>query len=152
MSIITQNVDDLHERAGSSDVLHLHGELFKVTSSQNPNDPHQIRTLKADEWEVKIGDKAPDGSQLRPFIVWFGEAVPNIERAAEICGKADVFLIIGTSLNVYPAAGLIQYVPEGCPVYLIDPAEVTIPAYMPVTHIKKGASEGMKAFLQMLQQ
>lgn len=152
VSIITQNVDDLHERAGSSDVLHLHGELFKVTSSQNPNDPHQIRTLKADEWEVKIGDKAPDGSQLRPFIVWFGEAVPNIERAVEICGKADVFLIIGTSLNVYPAAGLIQYVPEGCPVYLIDPAEVTIPAYMPVTHIKKGASEGMKAFLQMLQQ
>ena len=133
-------------------MLHLHGELFKVTSSQNPNDPHQIRTLKADEWEVKIGDKAPDGSQLRPFIVWFGEAVPNIERAAEICGKADVFLIIGTSLNVYPAAGLIQYVPEGCPVYLIDPAEVTTPAYMPVTHIKKGASEGMKAFLQMLQQ
>ena len=78
--------------------------------------------------------------------------MPDSERAAEICSKADVFLIIGTSLNVYPAAGLIQYVPQGCPLYLIDPAEVTIPAYIPVTHIKKGASEGMKAFLQTLQQ
>lgn len=151
VSIITQNVDDLHERAGSTNVLHLHGELFKVTSSLNPNDPRQIRTLKDDEWEVKIGDKAQDGSQLRPFIVWFGEAVPNIERAAEISGKADVFLVIGTSLNVYPAAGLLQYAPQGCPIYLIDPAEVKISAYIPVTHIKKGASEGMKEFIRLMQ-
>ena len=151
VSIITQNVDDLHERAGSTNVLHLHGELFKVTSSLNPNDPRQIRTLRDDEWEVKIGDKAQDGSQLRPFIVWFGESVPNIERAAEISGEADVFLVIGTSLNVYPAAGLLQYAPQGCPIYLIDPAEVKIPAYVPVTHIKKGASEGMKEFIQLMQ-
>ena len=148
VSIITQNVDDLHERAGSSDVLHLHGELFKVTSSLSPNDPRQIRMLKADEWEVKIGDKAPDGSQLRPFIVWFGEPVPNIEPAIELCGDADIFLVIGTSLNVYPAAGLLRYAPMGCPIYLIDPADVHCP--MSVTHIRKGASEGMKEFISLL--
>ena len=151
VSIITQNVDDLHERAGSTNVLHLHGELFKVTSSLTPNDPRQIRTLRDDEWEVKMGDQAQDGSQLRPFIVWFGESVPNIERAAEISSEADVFLVIGTSLNVYPAAGLLQYAPQGCPIYLIDPAEVKIPAYIPVTHIKKGASEGMKEFIRLMQ-
>lgn len=151
VSIITQNVDDLHERAGSTNVLHLHGELFKVTSSLNPNDPRQIRTLKDEEWEVKIGDKAQDSSQLRPFIVWFGESVPNIERATEICGEADLFLVIGTSLNVYPAAGLLQYAPQGCPIYLIDPAEVKIPSYIPVTHIRKGASEGMKEFMRLVQ-
>ena len=150
VSIITQNVDDLHERAGSSEVLHLHGELFKVTSSQNPNNPYQIRTLKADEWEVKIGDKAPDGSQLRPFIVWFGEPVPEIDKAVEECAKADMLIVIGTSLNVYPAAGLTRCVPPGTPIYLIDPKPVTWNSDETVHHIMKGASEGMKELVSIL--
>ena len=146
--IITQNVDDLHERAGSTDVLHLHGELFKVTSSLHPNDPSQISTLPADKPDVHLGDLAPDGSQLRPFIVWFGESVPNIEQAVALCEQADIFLVIGTSLNVYPAAGLLRYAPHGCPIYLIDPADVPCP--IAVTHIRKGASEGMKDFIALL--
>ena len=100
VTVITQNVDNLHERAGSTEVIHLHGELTKVTSSWQPNNPKYIRELKPEEFEVKIGDKAADGSQLRPFIVWFGEAVPKIETAIDYCEKADIFLIIGTSLNV----------------------------------------------------
>ena len=104
VTVVTQNVDDLHERAGSTKVIHLHGELMKATSSNNPNDPRQIVTLDADHVDIHIGDKAADGSQLRPFIVWFGEAVPEIERAAEETSKADVFVVIGTSLNVYPAS------------------------------------------------
>ena len=115
VTVITQNVDNLHEVAGSSHVIHLHGELMKVTSSFSPNDPRYIRTLKPEEWEVKIGDTAADGSQLRPFIVWFGEAVPKIEEAITYVEKADIFLIIGTSLNVYPAAGLLNYAPADIP-------------------------------------
>ena len=111
VTVITQNVDNLHERAGSKEVIHLHGELTKVTSSWQPNNPNYIKELKPEEFEVKIGDMAADGSQLRPFIVWFGEAVPMIETAIDYCEKADIFLIIGTSLNVYPAAGLLNYVP-----------------------------------------
>ena len=107
--VITQNVDNLHERAGSSEVIHLHGELTKVTSSWQPNNPNYIRELAPEEYEVKIGDLAADGSQLRPYIVWFGESVPNIVPAIELCEKADIMIIIGTSLNVYPAAGLINY-------------------------------------------
>ena len=100
VTVITQNVDDLHERAGSTNVIHLHGELMKVTSSLSPNDPRYVRTLSPDDPEVRMGDKAGDGSQVRPFIVWFGEAVPEIERAALACQEAEVFVIIGTSLNV----------------------------------------------------
>ena len=148
VNIITQNVDNLHERAGSTNVLHLHGELMKVTSSYDPNNPHQIETLTPERCEVKIGDRAKDGSQLRPFIVWFGEAVPNIELAAELSSQADIYLIIGTSLNVYPAAGLIHYVPEGCPIYLIDPKPVEWHSTRQVHHIMKGASEGMEEFIQ----
>ena len=121
VTVITQNVDDLHERAGSTKVIHLHGELMKATSTNRPNDPTQIVTLDADHMDIHIGDKAADGSQLRPFIVWFGEAVPEIERAAEIASQADIFVVIGTSLNVYPAAGLVQFVPDYSPVYLFDP-------------------------------
>lgn len=149
VDIITQNVDDLHERAGSSRVLHLHGELAKVTSSLAPNDPSQIRTLREEEYEVKIGDKAEDGSQLRPYIVWFGEAVPNIEPAVRLVEQADIFLIIGTSLNVYPAAGLIHYVRADVPIYLIDPAPVAVPGGIRVTHIRQGASQGMREWLKM---
>lgn len=150
VTVITQNVDNLHERAGSSHVIHLHGELTMVTSSWQPNNPEYIRELKPEEYEVHIGDLAPDGSQLRPFIVWFGEAVPMIETAVEYAEKADIFVIIGTSLNVYPAAGLLNYVPAGVPVYLIDPKQVAIASGRKVHVIQKGASEGMAELKKML--
>ncbi|MBQ3992369.1 MAG: NAD-dependent deacylase [Bacteroidaceae bacterium] len=152
VTVITQNVDDLHERAGSSHVIHLHGELMKVTSSRDPNNPRYIQTLSPDHLEVKIGDKAADGSQLRPFIVWFGEPVPEIETAAEYCAKADLMLIIGTSLNVYPAAGLTRLVADGVPIYLIDPKPVQWNSSHPFHHIMQGASAGMEEFLKLLKQ
>ena len=150
VTVVTQNVDDLHERAGSTKVIHLHGELMKVTSSFNPNDPTQISTLPPDHLEVRMGETAPDGSQLRPFIVWFGEAVPMIERAAEVTADADIFVVIGTSLNVYPAAGLIQFVAPEVPVYLIDPKDVPWTSGHRYTHIKKGASAGMEELMEKL--
>ena len=150
VTVVTQNVDNLHERAGSHHIIHLHGELTKVCSSYNPNDPRYIRELKPEEFEVKMGDKAGDGSQLRPFIVWFGEAVPEIETAVRFVEKADIFVIIGTSMNVYPAASLLYYVPFSAQVYLIDPKDVNINTRRPITHIKKGASEGMKELLDKL--
>ncbi len=150
VAVITNNVANLHEQAGSTNVIHLHGELMKVTSSFSPNNPEYIQTLDADHLEVKMGDTAKDGSQLRPFIVWFGEAVPQIEIATDICSLADIFVIIGTSLNVYPAAGLTQYVPKHCPIYLIDPKPVQWNSLRPFTHIMKGASEGMKELLELL--
>lgn len=150
VTVITQNVDNLHERAGSHHVIHLHGELTKVTSSWNPNDAACICELKPEEYDVKIGDKAADGSQLRPFIVWFGEAVPMIETAVDYAEKADVFVIIGTSLNVYPAAGLLNYVPYDVPVYLIDPKEVNITSGRKVHVIRKGASAGMEELKEIL--
>ncbi len=149
--VITQNVDDLHERAGSTEVLHLHGELMKVTSSRNPNDARCIKTLTADQATLHHGDLAADGSLLRPFIVFFGEAVPNIEAATEICATADIFVVIGTSLNVYPAAGLTAYAPMDAPIFLIDPKPVQWNTARPFTHIQKGASEGMKELCQKLQ-
>lgn len=150
VTVVTQNVDNLHERAGSHHIIHLHGELTKVCSSYNPNDPRYIKELKPEEFEVKMGDKAGDGSQLRPFIVWFGEAVPEIETAVRYVEQADIFVIIGTSMNVYPAASLLYYVPSNADVYLIDPKDVNINTRRPITHIKKGASEGMKELLQLL--
>ena len=144
ITVITQNVDNLHERAGSSHVVHLHGELTKVTSSREPNNPNFIRELKPEEWEVKIGDLAKDGSQLRPFIVWFGEAVPAIEEAIGYVEKADILVIIGTSLNVYPAAGLLHYASPRAEVFLIDPNEVHVNANRTIHLIRKGASEGVK--------
>ena len=148
--VITQNVDNLHERAGSSDVIHLHGELTKVTSTWQPNNPKFIRELSSEEYEVKIGDLAADGSQLRPFIVWFGESVPMIDTAIGYCENADIFLIIGTSLNVYPAAGLLNYVPAHVPVYLIDPNDVPIASGRKVYVIQKGASDGMEELMHLL--
>lgn len=150
ITVITQNVDNLHERAGSHRVIHLHGELTKVTSSWNPNDATCIRELKPEEYDIKIGDKAADGSQLRPFIVWFGEAVPMIDTAIDYVKQADVFVIIGTSLNVYPAAGLLNYVPFSTPVYLIDPKEVSITSGRKVNVIRKGASAGMEELKDIL--
>lgn len=150
VTIITQNVDNLHERAGSTHVVHLHGELTKVTSSYQPNNPNYIKELKLEQYEVKMGDTAEDGSQLRPFIVWFGEAVPMIETAIHYTEQADIFVIIGTSLNVYPAAGLLNYVPYGVPVYLIDPKEVKISSGRQVNVIRKGASEGVYELKKIL--
>lgn len=150
VTVVTQNVDNLHERAGSTNVIHLHGELMKVTSSFAPNDPRYIRTLPDDQLEVKIGDLAPDGSQIRPFIVWFGEAVPRIEDAIMETTKADIYIVIGTSLNVYPAAGLLNYVPDGTPIYLIDPKDVNFSGFHRIHHIRKGASEGMQELVELL--
>ena len=150
VTVVTQNVDDLHERAGSTKVIHLHGELMKATSTRSPNNPTQIQTLTQEHMDIHIGDKAADGSQLRPFIVWFGEAVPKIEEAAEESMKADIYIVIGTSLNVYPAAGLLQYVAPETPVYLIDPKDVPWTSGHRYTHIKKGASAGMEELLELL--
>lgn len=150
LTVVTQNIDDLHERAGSSHVIHLHGELTKVCSSRDPNNPHFIKKLKPEEYEVKMGDKAGDGSQLRPFIVWFGEGVPEIETAIKYVEKADIFVIIGTSMVVYPAAGLLNYVPRDAQIYLIDPKPVETHTYRNVKFIQKGASEGVAELRKLL--
>lgn len=145
--IITQNVDNLHERAGSSNVLHLHGELMWVRSERNENMRFE---LPLDNCEIHIGDKAPDGAQLRPDIVWFGEAVPMLEPAIEWVEQADIFVIIGTSLNVYPAAGLLHYVKSGIPVFLIDPNPVNDPYGKVTTYIGEVASKGVKELVELL--
>ncbi len=151
VTVITQNVDNLHEKAGSSHVIHLHGELTKVCSSTQPYNTKYVKELTPENSSVKPGAKAGDGSLLRPFIVFFGESVPMMEPAAIEAQKADIFVIIGTSLNVYPAAGLIQYADPDIPVYLIDPNDVmSNNSYRKITHIKKGASEGMKDFIEMI--
>ncbi len=142
--IVTQNVDDLHERAGSTQILHLHGELRKVRSTRDESLVYDL-----DGWELKFGDQCEKGSQLRPHIVWFGEAVPMIPAAISIVEEADILLIIGTSLQVYPAASLMHYVGAGVPVYVIDPNEV-LPSRPGRTIIQMGASEGMKAFRKMI--
>lgn len=135
--VITQNVDDLHERAGSQNIIHLHGELNKVRSEYNQD---LIYTWTED---VRLGDIATDGAQLRPDIVWFGEAVPKMEPAIEETLNADILLIIGTSLQVYPAASLIDYIPRGNPVWVIDPNSVAITNPRNVQMIRKSATEGI---------
>ncbi len=150
VTVVTQNVDNLHERAGSTKVIHLHGELMKATSSLRPNDHKCIVTLPEDHLDIHIGDKAADGSQLRPFIVWFGESVPMIEPAIEEVAKADIIVIIGTSLNVYPAAGLLGYANSHCHIYLIDPKTVAYDPRIDIQHIRKGASEGMQILIKQL--
>lgn len=150
VTVITQNVDNLHERAGSTHIVHLHGELTKVCSSRDPNNPHYIKKLQPEEYEVRMGDRAGDGSQFRPFIVWFGESVPEIETAIDFVEKADIFVIIGTSMNVYPAAGLLNYVPRGAEVYLIDPKPVDTHTSRPIHVIRKGASEGVAELQKLL--
>lgn len=150
ITVVTQNVDNLHERAGSSNVIHLHGELMKVTSSKSPNCPRYIRELTKDNLEIKMGEKCEDGSQVRPFIVWFGEQVPKLEDAIVEAQQADIFLIIGTSLNVYPAASLINFVPSNAEIYLIDPKVVSVPSDRNVHIISKGASKGMEEFIKLV--
>jgi len=146
IQIITQNVDNLHEKAGSSNVLHLHGELMKVRSTGPGEETFDVDINSPD---IKIGDMCPKGYQLRPHIVWFGEAVPMIEPAVELVQKADILLIIGTSLQVYPAAGLINYTKKNTPVYLIDPNEISnLSGNIHV--ISKGASDGMEEFRNII--
>ncbi|MDX9883941.1 MAG: NAD-dependent deacylase [Prolixibacteraceae bacterium] len=146
VEIITQNVDDLHERAGSSKVLHLHGELKKVRSQKDPSLVYEL-----DSWELKIGDKCEKGSQLRPHIVWFGEAVPAMDEAVLIAEKADIFVVIGTSLNVYPAASLLYYAKPGIPVFVIDP-EKPLVSTKNVIFIEEKASRGVKILKEKLKE
>ncbi len=150
VTVVTQNVDNLHEQAGSSEVIHLHGELMKMCSSRDVDNPRFHVTLTADNYRVEPGTTAGDGSLLRPFIVFFGESVPMISIAADKAAEADIFIIIGTSLNVYPAAGLVDFVRRGVPIYLIDPKPVAAPSRSNITHIHKGASEGMRELMNIL--
>lgn len=150
VSVLTQNVDNLHEKAGSTHVIHLHGELTKACSSRNPYDERYIQELTPEHSDVAPGAKAGDGSLLRPFIVFFGESVPMLGPAAQEASEADVFVIIGSSLNVYPAAGLVQYAKPDCPIYLIDPNAVNLSGTANITHIEKGASAGMRELVERL--
>lgn len=145
VEIITQNIDNLHERAGSTKVIHLHGEIIKARSTQDPKLIYDI-----DGWELKEGMHCELGSQLRPHIVWFGESVPMIEPAAAMCGTADLFLIVGTSLQVYPASGLIHAVANQTPKFIVDP---NVPRTHGVENLKtfpKGASEGLEELAEIL--
>jgi NAD-dependent deacetylase len=146
VQIITQNIDDLHERAGSKNVLHLHGEIRKLCSSY---DVSQTVTLK--DWEQKLDTRHPDGSLLRPFVVFFGEQVPMLERAIDITATADIFVVIGTSLQVYPAASLLHYVRPNVPIYVIDP---NVPATSfpknPLHIIQKSATEGIVELMKQI--
>lgn len=141
--VITQNIDNLHEQAGSTQVLHLHGLLTQARSDRDDN-----LIVDIGDRDIHLGDKAPDGAQLRPHIVWFGEAVPNIEPATKLCEQADVFIVVGTSMNVYPAAGLIHYVPRDTPCYLIDPKAVSVSRQ--VTVIQEKATTGVKKVVDLL--
>ncbi|QDO93975.1 NAD-dependent deacylase [Formosa sediminum] len=142
VTIITQNVDDLHERAGSTNVLHLHGELLKARSVDN----HEILPWDTD---IKLGDLCAKGHQIRPHIVWFGEAVPMIDPAIDVCKTADILIIVGTSMQVYPAAGLKDYVPDGTPIFYIDPNPAKI-YDKHINTIKEKASTGMKTVIKAL--
>ncbi len=145
VNIITQNVDDLHERAGSKNILHLHGELKKVRSTCNPK---LIYTL--DNWELKLGDKCEEGSQLRPHIVWFGENVPMIEPAVSIVSEADILIVIGTSMAVYPAASLINYVRKDIPKYYIDPKAFQVSGISNLNIINEKAGIGVPKLVNEL--
>jgi len=146
VQIITQNVDDLHERAGSSSVLHLHGELKKARSSVDESLIYDI-----EGWELKFGQKCAKGSQLRPFIVWFGEAVPAMDDAIPMVEKADILVVIGTSLNVYPAAGLVNYAQRGTPVFVIDPERPSV-FIRDVIYIQEKAGRGVEILKEKLKQ
>ncbi len=152
VTVVTQNVDNLHERAGSTKIIHLHGELTKVRPENcyNDQDGFSEETVFDIGYEaIQIGDKAPNGAQLRPHIVWFGEAVPKIDQAIDAVEAADVILIVGTSLQVYPAAGLYAFAKAGTPIYIIDPAEVRVKDSR-LTHIKDVATKGMETFKNIL--
>ena len=153
VTVITQNVDNLHERAGSTRVIHLHGEATKVRPENGVyDDSYSEREVIDVGYEsVSLGDKAPNGSQLRPHIVFFGEAVPKIEKAIEVVSAADILLIVGTSMQVYPAAGLYRYADSRTPIYVVDPAD--LPLHDPrITHIKDVATKGMEKFIKILEE
>lgn len=145
VQIITQNIDDLHERAGSRKVLHLHGEIMKARSSVNPELIYPIK-----KGEIKRGEKCTEGSQLRPHIVWFGEMVPEMDRAIDLTTGADIFITVGTSLVVYPAAGLVHYAPAAAPKYLVDPGEFESSLVKGLRHIREKASDGLKTLQKEL--
>ncbi|WP_316737253.1 Sir2 family NAD-dependent protein deacetylase [Pedobacter aquatilis] len=145
VEIITQNIDDLHERAGSTKVTHLHGVITKSQSDRNASLTYPINGT-----EIKMGELCELGTQLRPHVVWFGEAVPMIEVAAKICKQADVFVLIGTSLAVYPAAGLIDFVPRNIPKYIIDPKTPDVKRYSNVINIEQTAINGVQQLKQIL--
>lgn len=145
VTIITQNVDNLHERAGSKNVIHLHGSLFESRSTVNPKLIYRI-----DGWQLNLGDKCERGSQLRPNIVWFGEMVPMIEVAANISADADLFLVVGTSLAVYPAASLIDYVSDHIKKYVVDPKRPPVLHVPNLEFIEMGASKGMERVKEIL--
>lgn len=144
VTVVTQNIDDLHERAGSTNVLHLHGEIFKMRSEKNENLITEIRN------DINLGDLAADGAQLRPHIVWFEEPVPLIEDAAAIMETADIFILIGTSLQVYPAAGLIHYLNDETPKYIIDKKIPPTGNVKNLMLIEKSATEGIEDLLKVL--
>ena len=144
VTVVTQNVDNLHERAGSTKIIHLHGELTKALSVKD-----EFTTYEIGYNDIHLGDKAPDGSQLRPFIVWFGESVPELGRAAKEVEKADILIIIGTSLNVYPAASLVHYTKPGCKIYLIDPQPMNL-RMENFIQIQDVATEGMRKLKEEL--
>ena len=145
VSVITQNVDDLHERAGSSNVIHLHGEIRKARSTY---DPSLIYNLKS--WELNPGDRCEQGSQLRPHIVWFGEMVPEMTRAQYITFTADILITVGTSLNVYPAAGLINHVQRGTKIYVVDPNDVPVQGIADLVHLKEKAGIALPRLVEQL--
>ncbi len=152
VTVVTQNVDNLHERAGSTRIIHLHGELTKVRPENCCNEmdgfsEETVFDIGSDE--VHMGDLAPNGAQLRPHIVWFGEAVPKIETAIDAVEAADMVLIVGTSLQVYPAAGLYRYAKMDVPIYIIDPADMTLRDSR-ITHIKEVATKGMETFKNLV--
>ena len=152
VTVITQNVDNLHERAGSTKVIHLHGEATKVRPENcfNDNDGYSERSvIDVGYGKVSVGDLAPNGAQLRPHIVFFGEAVPKMTQAVDVVSKADILLIVGTSMQVYPAAGLYRYASYDTPIYIIDPADVPLHDSR-ITHIKDVATAGMQKFIEML--
>lgn len=145
VDVITQNIDDLHERAGSKKVLHLHGQIMKSRSSIKRN---LLYDIKGDS--IEWGEKCEYGSQLRPDVVWFGEQVPSMSMAEDITAKADVFIVVGTSLNVYPAAGLIYAAPRNSQKYLVDPGDPIFPDHLKIEWIKRNASEGMELIFNAL--
>lgn len=152
VTVVTQNVDNLHERAGSTRIIHLHGELTKVRPEDccNETDGFSEETVfDVGAAPIHVGDLAPDGAQLRPHIVWFGEAVPKIEAAIEAVEAADILLIVGTSLQVYPAAGLYRYAGMDTPIYIIDPKDVPVRDSR-ITHIKDVATKGMEIFKNLI--
>ena len=146
VEVVTQNIDDLHERAGSTQVTHLHGEITKLRSSID-----ELATVPCEGWEQKLDTHHPDGSLLRPYIVFFGEGVPYFPKACSIASTADIFIVVGTSLNVYPAASLLEYVREDVPIYFVDPGQPQFGIWRNrITHIQKRAAEGVPELCEML--